>query len=53
MTAVVNVYARGYLKRAEVWSTVLQAREEFGFRVLIGSLALERFSNECATWMKL
>jgi hypothetical protein len=33
MTAVVNVYTTGYLRRDEVWSTVLQAREDLGFRV--------------------
>ena len=32
MNAVMDVCTASYLKRPEVWSTVLQAREEFGFR---------------------
>ena len=31
MNAVLDIYTASYLKRPEVWSTVLQAREEFGF----------------------
>ncbi len=33
MNAVMDIYTAGYLKRPEVWATVLQAREEFGFHV--------------------
>jgi hypothetical protein len=33
MNAVLDVYTASYLKRPEVWSTVLQAREAFGFRI--------------------
>lgn len=33
MDAVMEVYTVNYLKRTEFWSTVLQARKEFGFRV--------------------
>jgi TniQ len=33
MNAVLDVYTASYLKRPEVWATVLQAREEFGFRI--------------------
>jgi predicted ATP-dependent protease len=33
MDAVMDVYTVNYLKRTEFWSTVLQARKEFGFRV--------------------
>jgi AraC-like DNA-binding protein len=31
MNAVLNVYPANYLKRPEVWVTIMQAREEFGF----------------------
>jgi methylphosphotriester-DNA--protein-cysteine methyltransferase len=31
--AVLAVYTASYLKRPEVWATILQAREEFGFRI--------------------
>jgi hypothetical protein len=33
MNAVLDIHTASYLKRPEVWTTVLQAREEFGFRV--------------------
>lgn len=33
MNAVLDVYTASYLKRPEVWFTILQAREEFGFHV--------------------
>jgi hypothetical protein len=32
MNAVLNIYAASYLKRHEVSSTIMKAREEFGFR---------------------
>ena len=33
MNAVMNVYTVKYLRRSEFWSTILQVRREFGFRV--------------------
>jgi hypothetical protein len=33
MNALLGIYIPSYLKRPEVLSTILQAREEFGFRV--------------------
>jgi hypothetical protein len=33
MNAVMDIYTASYLKRPEVWSTILQARQEFGFPI--------------------